>query len=181
MSKVILGSIVFVGIIAGVAWWLLGRGSDAEVAPVGQEVSLQDSVQSVGESQEESAEEVSEGSVAQGGNDVTTQDVRRYVEYSPEALSDAQEKKRVLFFYADWCPFCREADAEFAKMTDKIPSDVVVIRVHYKDTETQSDEKALASTYGITTQHTFAQIDGEGKLVTKWVGGALDELVKNVE
>ena len=35
----------------------------------------------------------------------------RYVEYSQTALSQAVDTRRVLYFYANWCPTCRPADA----------------------------------------------------------------------
>ena len=35
--------------------------------------------------------------------------------------------------------------------------------------------------YGITYQHTFVQIDAEGKEITKWNGGKIDELLTNIK
>ena len=103
-------------------------------------------------------------------------------EYTPklfEAVSDAG-LKRVLFFYANWCPICRPADRDFQENMSKIPDDVVVFRVNYNDPETDETEKALANKYGVTYQHTFVQVDGEGELVTSWNGGDTDELMKNI-
>ena len=39
----------------------------------------------------------------------------------------------------------------------------------------------LAKKYGITYQHTFVQIDSQGKEVTKWNGGQTDELAANIK
>lgn len=103
----------------------------------------------------------------------------RYAEYSKVVLDGAVNNRRVLFFYASWCPTCRPADADLKENTSKIPEDVTVIRVNYNDPETDQEEKDLAKKYGITYQHTFVQIDSTGKEVTKWNGGQIDELLSN--
>ncbi len=105
----------------------------------------------------------------------------RYVEYSKAALEKAASNRRVLFFYASWCPTCRPADASFKENTSKIPEDVTLIRVNYNDPETDQEEKELAKKYGITYQHTYVQIDGAGKEISKWNGGKIDELLSNIK
>lgn len=105
----------------------------------------------------------------------------QYVQYSKSALDSASSKRRVLFFYASWCPTCKPADANFTQNVSKIPEDVTLIRVNYNDPETDQEEKDLAKKYGITYQHTFVQIDGTGKEVTKWNGGQIDELLSNIK
>lgn len=102
-----------------------------------------------------------------------------YVQYSKAALDEAASNRRVLFFYASWCPTCKPADERFSQNTSKIPEDVTVIRVNYNDPETDQEEKDLARKYGVTYQHTFVQIDSSGKEVTKWNGGQIDELLSN--
>src|SRR3989338_11110936 len=105
----------------------------------------------------------------------------RYVEYSKSALNNAANNRRVLFFYASWCPTCKPADANFTQNVSKIPDDVTLIRVNYNDSETDQEEKDLAKKYGIIYQHTFAQIEGTGKEVTKWNGGQIEELLSNIK
>ncbi len=105
----------------------------------------------------------------------------RYVENSNTALQNASGNRRVLFFYASWCPTCRPADAEFRNYKDKIPADVVVIRVNYNDPETDQEEKDLANQYGVSYQHTFVQIDSDGNEITKWNGGQIDELLSRIK
>lgn len=105
----------------------------------------------------------------------------RYVHYSKSALDNASGSRRVLFFYASWCPTCKPADASFTQNMSKIPEDVTLIRVNYNDPETDQEEKDLAKKYGITYQHTFVQIDGTGKEVTKWNGGQINELISNIK
>lgn len=105
----------------------------------------------------------------------------KYIEYSQSLLENTKENRRVLFFYANWCPTCRPADSNFKQNESKIPHDVKLIRVNYNDTETDDEEKELAKKYGVTYQHTFVQIESSGKEITKWNGGQIDELVKNLK
>ncbi|HLC94634.1 MAG TPA: thioredoxin family protein [Patescibacteria group bacterium] len=105
----------------------------------------------------------------------------KYVMYTPSILADTANMKRVLFFYAHWCPICQPADADFRENTHKIPADVVVIRVNYNDTDTDESERDLAKKYGVTYQHTFVQIDQKGSEVTKWNGGQTAELLENLK
>lgn len=104
-----------------------------------------------------------------------------YAPFSPELLASSASTRRVLFFYANWCPTCKPADKSFSDNSAKIPADVTLIRVNYNDTETDQAEKDLAKKYGITYQHTFVQIDASGKEITKWNGGQIDELLSNLK
>lgn len=105
----------------------------------------------------------------------------KYIEYSKIELDKASDKRRVLFFYASWCPKCKPADLDFKNNADKIPNDLVITRVNYNDPDTDTEEKELAKKYGITYQHTFVQIDSEGKELTKWNGGQLEELLSRIK
>lgn len=82
--------------------------------------------------------------------------------YSPEKLALAQEGKVVLFFHANWCPICRQLDAEAAANSNIVPDGVHVLKVDY-DTAT-----ALKKKYGVTVQHTFVQVDPNGNQLGKW-------------
>ena len=104
-----------------------------------------------------------------------------YVEFSPTVLAEAAKTRRVLFFYASWCPTCRPADKNFTENLAQIPADVTLIRVNYNDPDTDQDEKALAGKYGVTYQHTFVLIDEQGNEVTKWNGGQINELLSNLK
>ncbi len=110
-----------------------------------------------------------------------TMAVSRYVEYSKSALDSASSNRRVLFFYASWCPTCKPADASFTQNVSGIPDDVTIIRVNYNDPETDQEEKDLAKKYIITYQHTFVQIDSTGKEIAKWNGGQINELLSNIK
>jgi len=105
----------------------------------------------------------------------------RYVEYSKVTLNSVAKDRRVLFFYASWCPTCKPTDTSLKANLDKIPEDLTVIRVNYNDPDTDEEEKDLAKKYGITYQHTFVQIDSAGGEVAKWNGGKIDELLANIK
>ncbi len=104
-----------------------------------------------------------------------------YIPFSPEVLASSATTRRVLFFYASWCPTCIPADASFTNNVSQIPADVTLVRVNYNDTETDQEEKDLAKQYGVTYQHTFVQIDAKGNEITKWNGGQIDELLSNLK
>ena len=110
-----------------------------------------------------------------------TKEGSRYIEYSKAALDNSSSKRRVLYFYANWCPVCRPLDKEISENTDKIPEDVLILRVNYNDSDTDQEEKDLAKKYGITYQHTFVQIDANGNDITKWSGGDLEEILRNIK
>lgn len=77
------------------------------------------------------------------------------------------DKLVVIYFYANWCPICKaefpQAQATFNKLTtDK----VVGFRVNYNDSDTDNDEKALASQFGVAYQHTKVFVKN-GKRILK--------------
>ena len=139
----------------------------------------QDSMEKT-ETPEQEAMEKKEGEAMKKTDDKKMAD-SRYVEYSKAALEKAVSDRRVLFFYASWCPTCRPADANFKENISKIPEDITLIRVNYNDPETDQEEKDLAKKYGITYQHTYVQIDSNGREVTKWNGGQINELLSNIK
>jgi thioredoxin 1 len=103
------------------------------------------------------------------------QNETRYLAYSETAFDAAADKKRVLFFHAPWCPTCRPADAAFQSNSANIPEDVVLFKTDY------DSSSALKKKYGITYQHTFVQVDKDGREVTKWNGGDLNDLIANIK
>ncbi|NCN06651.1 MAG: redoxin domain-containing protein [Candidatus Pacebacteria bacterium] len=106
---------------------------------------------------------------------------QQYMEYSPEQIIATTDKRRVLYFYANWCPTCAPADKDFRENFSQLPEDLVVLRVNYNDSDTDGAEKELAKKYGVTYQHTFVQIDAEGEKITVWNGGMIPELLDMVQ
>lgn len=88
-----------------------------------------------------------------------------YEAYAPEKLSLSKNHTVILFFKADWCPTCVVADTALSRDFAVIPKDIAILKVSF-DTETELRKK-----YGVTVQHTFVQVDGQGNMVTKWTGG----------
>ena len=161
-GNAVVYGIIIVGILALIGFLLLG-GKSIFDGPLIQDSPTNQQGKSVGE---DSSDTLTDG---------------RYVEFKSGTLEMYTDKRRVLYFYANWCPTCRPADANFKANESKIPEDVVVIRVNYNDSDTDSDEEQLATQYGITYQHTFVQIDAEGNEVTKWNGGEISELLDNIQ
>jgi len=85
-----------------------------------------------------------------------------YEAYAPEKLAMADTGNVVLFFHASWCPTCRAAEKSIEETG--VPAGLTILKTNY-DTEL-----ALRKKYGITTQHTFVQVDAQGTLLKKWVG-----------
>jgi thioredoxin 1 len=163
MNKVTLIAVLLV--LAGVGVFFLTqlRSSDSGKEMVGQEGGSQSNVPS--EAGIKKAQVATESTNGVAGT--------KYLPFSSEVLSSSVSRRRVLFFFANWCPTCRPADQNFSENVSRIPSDVVLIRVNYNDTDTDQSEKELATKYGVTYQHTFIQIDSGGNVVTKWNGGQI--------
>lgn len=80
-----------------------------------------------------------------------------YTAYTPGILTNGEPK--VLFFHAAWCPNCRQADEQLARIYSEANAMLSVYRIDY-DTEAE-----LKQRYGITYQHTFVVVDGEGNAI----------------
>ena len=86
-------------------------------------------------------------------------------------LSDG--KTKVLFFHAAWCPACKAANTTLASWYSPGEGLLTTYKINY-DTE-----KSLKQTYGVTYQHTFVKIDGQGKLI-KLLQSPSDDDLKNL-
>lgn len=95
-----------------------------------------------------------------------------YADYDASLVG--QNESTVLAFFAAWCPSCVAADKSLSWA--EVPSDLTVLKVDF-DSSTDLRKK-----YGVTSQHTFVQVDGDGNLVKKWVGGTtVDDIVEKVQ
>ena len=60
-----------------------------------------------------------------------------------------------LYFYANWCPICKTELPNLYGAFNELTTDKVIgFRVNYNDSDTDSDEKNLASQFGVAYQHT---------------------------
>ncbi len=91
-----------------------------------------------------------------------------YGAYSPSVLANGQ--KKVLFFHAAWCPVCRHADTQLTAWYTTHPFPISVYRVDY---DTSADLKAK---YGVTYQHTYVLVDGQGNALKVLQGPSDAEL-----
>ena len=71
-----------------------------------------------------------------------------------EALKSG--KTILLYFYAKWCPICREetANALYPAFNQLNTDKLVGFRVNFKDDDTDENEVALARKFGVLYQHT---------------------------
>lgn len=104
---------------------------------------------------------VSESSARQPVNKLTA---GRYVDFSNDEFAKT-DNTRVLFFYAAWCPQCRQLDADIK--AKGVPAGYTFIKVDFDASQ------ALRELYGVTIQSTLVKIDKDDKLVQKYV--AYDE------
>jgi thiol-disulfide isomerase/thioredoxin len=87
-----------------------------------------------------------------------------YIDYNEETFSQT-EGKRILFFYAPWCPQCRALEASIKENT--LPAGVTIFKVDY------DSNQELRAKYGVTIQTSLVEVDGSGNLVEKFI--AYDE------
>ena len=90
-----------------------------------------------------------------------------------EAL--AAKQPTVLFFAADWCPYC-QADLRDINANGSRLGDVAIVVANY---DTAKDLKAK---YGITVQDTFVQIDAMGAQKAIWRSGGegVDSILSHI-
>lgn len=111
------------------------------------------------------------GAMMQKDDSAMMQKSGTYATYSADTLAIAQKGKTVLFFHAGWCPTCRSADSDITAGAATIPAGVTILKTDY------DKEIALKQKYGVTTQHTFVEVDANGTLIQKWSGGNLAGII----
>lgn len=188
MNKKLLVSILSVGIaVLGFVYYLSLKQSEEKIMPKDSDLSkselmMESDKKDTNTKMTEEVMEISEKDMTDKDTAMNDNvDSGNYLNYTPENFNKFSDKRRVLFFYANWCPTCAPTDKDFSGNSSLLPSDVVVIRVNYNDTDTDQNEKELAVKYGVTYQHTFVQINSEGTEVTKWNGGKISELLAKIK
>lgn len=75
------------------------------------------------------------------------------VDYDEALKSD---KLIVLYFYANWCPICKEElpNGLYPAFNQLTTDKVIGFRVNYNDSQTDNDEENLARDFGVAYQHT---------------------------
>ena len=113
-------------------------------------------------------------SSATSHSDSASQSYITYDQYQASKDTYA-DSKVVLFFNATWCPDCRAINEALTSDPGKIPAKTTVVSVDY-DQHTD-----LRQRYGVTTQHTFVQIDTNGEKTRQWVSTSVDALLKELQ
>lgn len=76
------------------------------------------------------------------------------------------DKLIVLYFYANWCPICKEEVPKLEAAFNELETDRVIgFRANYNDSETDSAEVDLAREHGIGYQHTKVFIKAGQRLL----------------
>lgn len=80
-----------------------------------------------------------------------------YMPYEEGFIGDGEPA--VLFFHATWCPICKRTDEVLTQWYEEEDFPLSVYQVDYDSAED------LKARYGVTYQHTFVLVDGEGNAV----------------
>lgn len=80
-----------------------------------------------------------------------------YADYRAGLIGNGQSS--VLFFHASWCPICKRAEASLQDLYGSTPPALTTYKVDY------DSNVELRQRYGVTYQHTFVLIDGEGNAI----------------
>lgn len=88
--------------------------------------------------------------------EASAQEQSSYEDFSEDAFEQALAAGRpvYLYFYANWCPFCREQDPRNQEVIPKHPGGILGLRIHILDNETGALEERYADRYNVTYQHT---------------------------
>lgn len=94
-----------------------------------------------------------------------------YQDYTAENYQALLGKEpMVLYFYAAWCPACREQDKNIIADLANFPKKTKILKANY-DTE-----RELKVKYGIQVQTSFVVLDSSGKVVASLLDPSLDDL-----
>lgn len=81
----------------------------------------------------------------------------KYIRYNKAGYDKALSEGKVIYFYfyANWCPICREERPKILEAFNEMSyPDVIGFEVHFNDNEVTEDDKKIAREFGISYQHT---------------------------
>jgi len=126
------------------------------------------------------------GQAAQGSAPMADPKVGNELRYAPSAAHKviftniaaaetyAANGPAVLFFAADWCPYCQADLTDINEHGAMLGKDITIVVVNYDTAH------SLEARYGVTVQDTFVQIDRNGTMITAWNGGGVDGINSHV-
>ncbi len=96
-----------------------------------------------------------------------------YTDYSESEFDTLRGNERfVAFFYADWCPTCRNWEKKLMDKKDQLPENAKILKVNY-DEETQ-----LAKDLHIKKQSTAVLFNSKGEIVDAIMDPSIDDISK---
>lgn len=143
--KTTLIVVISMVVLAGGVFFFLNSGSDDEPA-------ISNDASTVAEDAPETTGTETEPVAA-----VTNQN---YLDYSDEAFAAAADTNRVLFFHANWCPYCRTFDNYISGQN--IPDDITLLKIDY------DSSPDLKQKYGVYVQATLVAVDSNGDVLDSW-------------
>jgi len=84
-------------------------------------------------------------------------DVTKYIRFNLDDYQKTLSEGKVIYFYfyANWCPICREERPKILEAFSEMNyPNAVGFEVHFNDNEVTEDDKRLAREFGISYQHT---------------------------
>lgn len=122
----------------------------------------------VDESADDASADMADEAMADESADVAAPMAGAFIDYADyeAGRSGYDAGTVVLFFNATWCSTCQETVENLTDDPDSIPAGLTIVSVDYDS----ADE--LRQQYGVTTQHTFVQVDADGTELAKWTGSS---------
>lgn len=93
---------------------------------------------------------------------------------NPSIEDEVETERKILFFHATWCPICRAIEEDIQKNPDRIPQDVMIIKVDF------DSEKELKEKYDVKYQYTFVEIDSNGEEINQWSAISFNDLINKI-
>lgn len=95
--------------------------------------------------------------------------------YEPFVLAKHQAARAAgeplyLYFYANWCPTCREQEPRNVEVFKNFSGRVHGFRINFNDSDTDQDEKAMAEQFRVPYQHTAIFLDKNGTEIKRVIG-----------
>ncbi|MBM3206262.1 MAG: thioredoxin family protein [Candidatus Staskawiczbacteria bacterium] len=140
---IIIGAIALVIIIGGALYFVSTKNSAKNQDSMMNESQLSETVV-------ENMAEGYKGELLAGGTspllDFNKEDYQKAL---------ATDKLVLLYFYANWCPICKEEvnNSLYPAFNELTTDKVIGFRVNYNDNQTDNDERDLAREFGIAYQH----------------------------
>lgn len=109
----------------------------------------------------------------------------KYIRYNKADHQKALAEGKVIYFYfyANWCPICREERPKILEVFNEMNyPNVVGFEVHFNDNEVTKDDEDVARELGISYQHTtiihVVGIDKTGKEAFRSLSPVYKETIK---